>query len=108
MEDTMTDDHTHVRVRRDLWTAIQKVAEDRGMSGASMMKELMEGGSSPGYILAEKLKDLQAYCEANGKALANYFEHDGDDNYGWLKESIANTLEAIDTLETVADDDDEY
>jgi len=108
MDATMTKDHTHVRIKRELWDAIKEVAEENGMSGAALVSELMTDGTSPGYRLAQKLKDLQAYCEANGKALANYFEHDGDDNYGWLKEFIANTLEAIDTLEVVADEDDEY
>jgi len=107
MEDTMTTDHTHVRVRRDLWEAIQKVAEDRGMSGASMMKELMEGGSTPGYMLAEKLKDLQAYCSANEKALVKFFEYDDEDNYGWLKDYTSRTLSEIEHTESGDDQDDQ-
>jgi len=75
------------------------------MSGAAMMKEIMEGGSSPGYLLAEKLKDLQAYCSANEKSLAKYFEHDGEGYYEWLKDFITKTLEQIEATED--DDQDE-
>jgi len=107
MDATMTKDYTQVRIRKDLWEAIKSVADENGMSGAAMIQDLMVQGASPGYRLAEKLKDLQAYCEANSKELANYFEHDGDQNYEWLKDFIEKTLEAIDTLEVVADDYDE-
>jgi len=106
MEDTMTSDSTHVRVPKALWEAIQKVAGDRGMSGAAMMKEIMEGGSSPGYMLGEKLKDLQAYCRDHEAELGKYFEFDGEGNYEWLKDFITKTLDQIEATES--DDQDDY
>jgi len=107
MDATMTKDHTHVRIKRELWDAIKQVAEEKGMSGAALVSELMEDGTSPGYLLGQKLNDLQTYCSANESELSGYFEHDGEDNYGWLKDFIGRTLSEIENTESEADEDDE-
>jgi len=101
--DTMKDDQIQVRIKRSVWDRIKELADGQEVSGTKMLEDVLDGRVVVpiGQTLVAEIHRLQDYCARNDSALVEYFEHDGDDEYGWLKDKMERTLEVIENIETM-------
>jgi len=104
----MVSDKTQVRIDKELWELVKSRADLAGVSGAEMMRQLLDGGNSIGSLLADEIRKLQKFCQANEAEIVKYFETDDEDPYEWLTEFMGRILSSVEFIESEADQDDEY